>query len=237
MSHQHEHPKSTEKKEADHQIIIVGCGRLGAELALALCRKQENVTIIDANARAFEKLGPDFKGRTVQGEAIDLEVLKRAGIDYTHGFAAVTSSDSVNIVTSRAARDIFQVEHVVARVYNPRKSMIYEKLGLQTIGTSSWGAQRFAQILLHPDLRNVGSAGNGDIQTYEFNVPEEWAGRSIADLVPLDTAIPAAITRGGKTTLPTPSTKLEEQDILQVTATSEGASVLRRQLKYGLEKK
>jgi trk system potassium uptake protein len=233
--HSHHHQETS--KDLDHQIIIVGCGRLGAELALALYRKQENVTIIDANPHSFEKLGPDFKGRTVQGEAVDLEVLKRAGIETAHGFAAVTSSDSVNIVTSRAARDIFQIEHVVARVYNPRKSMIYEKLGLQTIGTSTWGAQRFAQILLHPELRNVGAAGNGDVQIYEFNVPEEWAGKSIANLVPLDHAIPTALTRAGKATLPAPNTALEEQDILQVAATSEGASLLRRQLKFGLEKK
>jgi trk system potassium uptake protein TrkA len=217
-------------------VIVVGSGRLGAELALFLSKKNQKVTIIDVNPRAFEMLGPDFKGRTVQGEAVDLDVLKRAGIEEAHGFAAVTSTDSVNIVTARAARDLFHVEHVIARIYHPHKAMIYEKLGIQTIATSTWGALRFAQFLLHPSLRVVGSAGNGDVQIYEFTVPAQCGGKALATIVPTEQAMATAVTRGGKTILANPSTILEEQDIVQVAATSEGATLLRGKLNGGQPK-
>lgn len=229
MTHEHPH-QSTHSEHHKDQVVVVGSGRLGAELALTLSEKKLHVTIIDVNPRAFEMLGPEFKGRTVQGEAVDLEVLKRAGIEEAHAFAAVTSSDSVNIVTARAARDIFHVEHVIARIYHPHKAMIYEKLGLQAIATSTWGAQRFAQVLLHPGLRVVGSAGNGDIQIYEFAVPAQCDGQSLASLIPAEQATATAVTRGGKTVLANSTTTLEEQDIVQVAATSDGAALLRRKL-------
>lgn len=213
-----------------HQIIIVGCGRVGVELARSLSQKQHAVTVVDSNARAFDRLGPDFAGRTVQGQAIDQDVLKRAGIETAHALAAATSSDSINVVAARVARDIFHVEHVVARIYNPRRAAIYERLGLQTVASSSWGAQRIEQLILHSELENVGAAGNGDVQFYEIDVPDEWAGRSMADLVPGDHAIPMALTRGGATCLPNTGFTLQAHDLLQVSATAEGALILRRRL-------
>ncbi len=220
-----------------YQIIILGCGRVGVELARSLSEKKQIVSVVDSNARSFDRLGPDFTGRTVQGTAIDQDVLKRAGIETADAFAAVTSSDSINVVAARVARDIFHVEHVVARVYNPRRATIYERLGLQTVASSSWGAQRIEQLILHTELRNVGSAGNGDVQIYEISISAEWAGRPIPELVPGEHAIANALTRGGKTNLPTRDTVLQEQDILQVSATAEGASILRQRLKANGEKK
>jgi trk system potassium uptake protein TrkA len=214
-----------------HQrIIIVGCGRLGVELALSLSRKKHTITVVDANPKAFDRLGPDFVGRTVQGEAVDQEVLARAGLKDANAFAAVTSSDSVNIVTARIARDIYNVEHVVARIYNPNKAMIYEKFGIQSVATTSWGAQRFEQIILHFGLRNLGSVGNGDIQLYELNIPADWDGKPVTELVPTDQVALGAITRGGKSQIPPANLILQEHDILQVSATSQGAGLLRQRL-------
>lgn len=218
-----------------HQIIILGCGRVGVELARSLSEKKQIVSVVDSNARSFDRLGPDFTGRTVQGTAIDQDVLKRAGIETADAFAAVTSSDSINVVAARIARDIFHVEHVVARVYNPRRAAIYERLGLQTVASSSWGAQRIEQLILHSELENVGAAGNGDVQFYEIEVPDEWAGRSMVELVPAEQAIPIALTRGGKTCLPNSVFTLQAHDLLQVSATAEGASVLRKRLKINGE--
>lgn len=212
-------------------IIIVGCGRVGVELALSLAHKKHTVVVIDASQRAFDRLGPDFVGRTVQGEAVDQEVLARAGIQEADAFAAVTSSDSINIVTSRVARDIYHVEHVIARIYSPNKAIIYEKLGLQTVATTSWGAQRFEQLILHSDLHTLGSVGNGDIQLYEFIVPADWAGKLLTDLIPAEQVLAGALTRGGKSVLPTPGLKLQEHDIVQVSATTPGATLLRQRLK------
>jgi trk system potassium uptake protein TrkA len=105
------------------------------------------------------------------------------------------------------------------------------------VASSSWGAQRIEQLILHTELQNVGSAGNGDVQIYEISISAEWAGRSITELAPAEHAIANALTRGGKTTLPTRDTVLQEHDILQVSATAEGASILRQRLKANGEKK
>jgi len=211
-------------------IVIVGCGRVGAELALSIYQQNHNVAIVDSNPRAFDKLGPDFRGRTVQGEAIDRDVLRRAGIENADAFAAVTTSDTVNIVAARVARDIFHVPHVVARVYNPRRAPIYEKLGLQTIASSSWGAKRIEQLILHSSLQSVYTAGHGEVQIYEISVPHEWDGRPLANLVPEPHARVIALARGGRASLPNPDILLQAHDILQVSATDAGAALLRRRL-------
>ena len=209
------------------QIIIVGCGRVGAELTLSLNRQGHTVSVVDINPRAFDRLGPEFRGRTVLGECIDQDVLKRAGIEAADALAAVTSSDSVNLVCSRIARDFFHIKHVVARVYNPVRMPIYEKLGLQTIASSSWGARRMEQILLHPELQSIYSLGHGEVQIYEIIVPEAWSGRKISELVPAENAIPISIVRGGRACLPDRETVLQAHDLLQVSATPEVATHLR----------
>ena len=224
----------TEKHSEDtrqENIIIIGCGRVGAELAVSISRQKHQVTVIDTNARAFDRLGPDFRGRTVQGEAIEQEVLKRAGIESAHGLAAVTTSDGVNFVAARVARDIFHVEHVVARIYNPRRAPIYEKLGIQTVASSSWGAQRIEQLILHSGLRSVFSAGNGEVQLYEISVPEEWAGHSLDDLLSGTNAAPMALTRGGRASLPGRDLVLKFQDLVNLSATSESAVLLESRLR------
>jgi trk system potassium uptake protein TrkA len=216
------------KKE---HIIIVGCGRVGQELALSVHRQGYNVAVMDANQNAFDRLGLDFAGRTVQGDALDRDALKRAGIDTAHGLAAVTSSDSANIITARVARDVFKIDHVVARVYDPARAPIYEMLGLQTVASSSWGAQRMEQLLLHPGLQSVYSAGNGEVQIFEVIVPETWQGRTLGELVPASSAVAAAVTRGGRGLLPAPDFVLMADDVLQVSATAEGAASLRQRLR------
>jgi trk system potassium uptake protein TrkA len=214
----------------NEQIIIVGCGRVGVELAQSVYRQGHNVAVMDYNARAFDRLGPEFRGRTVLGDALDYDALKRAGIETAHGLAAVTASDSANIVTGRIARDIFKVEHVVARVYDPVRAPIYEMLGLQTVASTSWGAQRIEQLLLHPGLQNLYVAGNGEVQIYEITVPDSWKDRRLSDLVPAGSALPAAVSRGGHALLPAGDFLLQPGDVLLVSATTEGASVLRGRL-------
>ena len=210
-------------------IIIVGCGRVGVELALSLYQNHL-VSIIDQNARSFDRLGLYFSGRTVQGHAMDRTVLERAGIETVNAVAAVTSSDNVNAIIARIARDIYHVNRVVARIYNPRRAPIYEKLNLQTVSSSSWGAHRIEQLLIHPGMQSVSSAGNGEVQVYELTVPSEWNGRKISDLVPMEHAIPVALARNGKGILPRAEIVLEAQDILQVSSTPEGVKILRERV-------
>lgn len=210
-------------------IIIVGCGRVGVELALALHHKHQ-VSVIDRNLNSFDRLGLHFSGRTVQGHAMDRTTLERAGIETAQALAAVTSSDNVNAIVARIAQDIYRVKRVVARIYNPRRAPIYEKLNLQTVSSSSWGAHRIEQLLVHPGMQCVSSAGNGEVQVYELTVPSEWNGRKISDLVPMDFAIPVALARNGKGILPHPETLLELQDILQVSSTPAGVNILRERI-------
>jgi trk system potassium uptake protein TrkA len=212
-------------------IVIVGCGRVGMELAQSVAAQGYPVAVMDSNPKAFDRLGSSFRGRMVQGDALDQEALKRAGIEGAHGLAAVTSSDSANIVTARIARDIYKVAHVVARVYDPARGPIYERLGLQTIASSSWGARRIEQLLLHPGLQSVVTAGNGEVQVYEIAVPDAWDGRRLGDLLPAGEALPVALARGGRALLPEANTPLQAQDFLHVSATGAGAARLRELLR------
>ena len=155
-------------------------------------------------------------------------MLKRTGVKDAFAFAAVTNSDSVNIVTARIARDIYHLPHVIARIYNPRCMPIYEKLGLQTVSSSSWGAQRIEQLILHPGLHSVYSAGNGEVQIYEIIISDEWHGHKLSELVPPKEAITVAIARGGRASLPAPDTILQVHDVLQISATDEGAALLQQ---------
>lgn len=211
------------------RIIIVGCGRVGVELALSLA-DEHVVTVIDTNAQAFDRLGADFRGRTVQGEGFDEEVLRRAGIETTDALAAVTSSDNVNVVVARMAREVYHIDRVVARVYQPRRIPTYEKFGLQTVASSSWGANRIAQLLVHPGLQSIGSVGNGEVQIYEITVPEAWRGRRLDELLPEGQAIGAAFARGGRGELPDPGLVLQPRDVLHVSVTRDGLTELRRRI-------
>jgi trk system potassium uptake protein len=210
-------------------IIIVGCGRVGVELALAL-HQNHAVSVIDRNLRSFDRLGLHFSGRTIQGHGMDRTALERAGIETAHALAAVTSSDNVNAIVARVAQEIYHVKRVVARIYNPRREPIYEKLNLQTVSSSSWGAHRIEQLLIHPGMQSVSSAGNGEVQVYELTVPWEWSGRKISELVPMEYAIPVALARNGKGILPRAEIILEPQDILQVSSTTEGVKILRERV-------
>jgi trk system potassium uptake protein len=211
------------------KVIVVGCGRVGAELALSL-QRDHLVTVIDPDPRAFARLGSSFSGRAVQGEGLDRNALVRAGIESADALAAVTDSDNVNVIVARVAHEIFHIPHVATRVYNPRRLPIYERLNLQTVASSSWGAHRIEQLLVHPSVQSLVSAGNGEVQIYEVRIPEEWAGRKLAELIPAECAIAVSLIRAGKGLLPYPGMILEAEDVLQVSATAEGLNMLRERV-------
>ncbi len=211
-------------------IIVVGCGRLGAELAMSLSRQNYNVAIIDSDPQAFQRLDPNFRGQAVEGEGLDQDSLERAGIKQAYGFAAVTTLDSINIITCRIARDIYHVSRVVARLYNPTRATIYQKLNLQTVASSSWAAQRVEQTILNPGLQSVYSAGNGEVHLYELIIPEALAGKKINDVLPSGDSVVSGLTRAGRAQLPKGNESLEAHDILLVTATAQGAAALQKLL-------
>ena len=217
-------------------FIVVGCGRVGAELALRLYRSGHQVVVVDQSETSFNRIHPDFRGRTVAGEALRSDVLERAGIKEADGLAAVTNSDTLNAAVSHAARTIYKVPMVVCRNYDPRLRAMLEIFGLQIVSSTSWGAQRTEELLTSVTSRAVFSAGNGEVEIYELAVPEAWTGRSWNELCSSNReAILVALTRAGRAMLPTMQTKLEAGDMLNVSATFDGIKTLRALIDSGTE--
>jgi len=216
-------------------LIVVGCGRLGSELAYRLFKKGHKVAVVDVKDESFINLPADFSGRTIEGEALDRDVLRRAGIEKANGFAAVTSSDTTNTVIAHIAKTHYNIPNVVVRNYDPRWRSLYEAFNLQVVGSSSWGAQRIEELLYYNEMRTVFSAGNGEVEVYEFSVPESWAGRRLAELLPDHGCAPSALTRAGHAILPQLDTVLHPGDVLLVSATFDGIEALRRRTRDGQE--
>ena len=212
-------------------FIVVGCGRVGAELCYHLFKGGHQVVVVDVNKESFNRLHPDFRGRTLEGEGLAEGVLERAGIREADGLAAVTNSDTLNAVVAHAARTIYDVPNVVARNYDPNLRPIIEAFGLQTVGSTSWGAQRVEELLMNPTQRMVYSADNGEVEVYEVQIPEEWHGRSVGELLqPLKECYPVALSRAGKSSLPTLETPLQSGDLFNFSSTFEGMRAMMARL-------
>jgi len=212
-------------------FIIVGCGRVGAELCYHLFKRGHQVVVVDINKEAFNRLHPDFRGRTLEGEGLAEGVLERAGIHEADGLAAVTNSDTLNAVVAHAARIIYNVPNVVARNYDPNLRSVIEAFGLQTVGSTYWGAQRVEELLMNPSQRMVYSAGNGEVEVYELQIPEEWDGRTLGELLEsLKQCYPVALSRAGHSLLPDPAMRLQTGDMLDISSTFEGIGELTTRL-------
>ena len=219
-------------------FIVVGCGRVGAELCYHLFRNGHQVVAVDINKESFNRLHPDFRGRTLEGEGLAEGVLDRAGIREADGLAAVTNSDTLNAVVAHAARTIFNVPNVVARNYDPNLRPIIEAFGLQTVGSTYWGAQRVEELLMNPSQRMVYSAGNGEVEVYEVKISQEWEGRTLAELLePLMNCYPVAVSRAGNSFLPDPAFRLQKDDLIDVSSTFEGIGALTARLSQKPEAK
>src|ERR1044071_7851878 len=133
-------------------IIIMGCGRVGSQVSQLLVQHGHAVTVIDHDANALARLGTDFKGKVVRGLGFDRNALIEAGVETAEGFIAASSSDNANIVAARIARTMFRVPRVVARLYDPVRAEVYQRLGLTTISSTSWGAERIVEVVTHTDL-------------------------------------------------------------------------------------
>jgi trk system potassium uptake protein TrkA len=212
-------------------VIVVGCGRVGGDLAYRLFKKGHKVVVVDLSPESFQNLPEDFRGRFVEGHAMNLDVLRRAGIEKTDALAAVTSSDSINAVIAQLASAEFNVPTVVVRNYDSRWRSMHELFGLQLVSASSWGAQRIEELLYQQETHTVFSAGNGEVELYEFSIEGEWHGRTFAELLPEKDCIPVALTRAGRAVLPGMDTRLEEGDVVLVSATMEGSEKLHQSLR------
>jgi len=212
------------------KVVIIGCGRLGAELASRLFQAGHEVSVIDKDSASFAKLPANFEGRLNEGEAINRDILHRSGIEKADTVAAVTDSDVLNAVVGHLARSFYNVPNVVVRNHDPRYRPIHEAFGLQAVSAMSWGAQRIEELLYDADVRAVFSAGNGEVEIYEVAVPEGWSGHTIGELMSTTTCIAVSVTRAGRAVLPSPNMVLETGDVLHISATLEGVDALRKRM-------
>ncbi len=209
-------------------VIVVGCGRLGSELAYRLFQQGHQVIVVDSVEQSFERLKPDFRGRTVTGEALSKEVLERAEIDKAEGLAAVTNSDTLNAVVAHTARTIYKVPHVVVRNYDPNLRPVLEAFGFQIVSSTAWGAQRIEELLGGAAVHTIYSTGNGEVKIYELVVPENWNGHKLGELLgKAELCLPVALTRAGRSSLPAADTVLETGDVLNISTTKIGIAALR----------
>lgn len=216
-------------------FIVVGCGRVGAELSLRLFKNGHQVVAVDSDKRAFNRIHPDFRGRTVEGEALSIDTLECAGMDKADGVAVVTNSDTMNAVIGQAVRVHYpQVKQVIVRNYDPAMRAMLEAFGLQIVSSTAWGAERVQELLIDPSFRAVFSAGNGEVELYEMSITPKWEGKTISELLgDCKDTICAALTRAGRAELPTHVAVLKNGDILTVSATLEGVKILRARIQEG----
>jgi trk/ktr system potassium uptake protein len=199
-------------------IVIMGCGRVGSTLAHILEDQGHSVAVIDQEADAFRRLGPGFKGRKVTGSGFDRDVLVDAGIEEATAFAAVSSGDNSNIIAARVARESFGIQRVAARIYDPRRAEVYQRLGIPTVATVRWTADQMLRTLMPDGADALWRDPTGKIVLAEVAYSERWLGEKVKLIEQSIGARIAFLSRLGQAIIPEPGTVLQEGDLLQVMA-------------------
>jgi trk system potassium uptake protein len=197
-------------------IVIMGCGRVGATLAQSLEDQGHSVAIIDQNPAAFRRLGSHFNGRRITGIGFDRDTLREAGIEEAGAFAAVSSGDNSNILAARVARETFGVENVAARIYDPRRAEVYQRLGIPTVATVRWTANQMLRRLLPSGAEPLWRDPSGTIQLAEVHVDSAWVGQRVQRLEEAAGVRVAFLTRLGEGLLGTEDTVIQEGDLVHV---------------------
>lgn len=206
----------------------MGCGRVGSSLARSLERQGHDVAIIDQEESAFRRLGSGFEGRRVTGVGFDRDTLIEAGIQDAYAFAAVSSGDNSNILAARVARETFGVEHVVARIYDPGRAEVYQRLGIPTVATVKWTADQMLRRLLPQGHVPEFTDPSGKVVLAEVPVNPAWVGHRVTDLEDAAGGRVAFLTRLGAGMLPGPDTVYQEGDLLHVTTMIDNLAVVER---------
>jgi len=197
------------------KVVIMGCGRVGAELTVQLAKAGHEVVIIDKRKEAFDRLPPEFHARTVVGVGFDREVLEEAGIKDADAFVAVSSGDNSNIVSARVAREHYHVPNVIARIFDPRRAEIYERLNIPTVASVRWTAKQIMLMLSHAREEMKESLGS-DLFRMRIDVPPHLVGQPVSALTADKKVLVAGVERGGKGFIPDASSTFQEGDIAQV---------------------
>jgi trk system potassium uptake protein len=207
-------------------FVIMGCGRVGSTLALSLESQGHDVAVIDQNASAFRRLGTTFEGKRVTGIGFDRDTLTEAGIESTYAFAAVSNGDNSNILAARVARETFGVEHVVARIYDPGRAEVYQRLGIPTVATVRWTADQMLRRLLPQGSVPEHTDPSGRVVVAEVPVHTSWIGRPLTQIEDVAGARVAYLTRLGEGVVPEKDMVYQDGDLVHlVTAAASLATV------------
>jgi trk system potassium uptake protein len=217
-------------------VVIMGCGRVGSALARSLEDREHTVSVIDSNPDAFRRLGPSFNGTKVTGIGFDQDVLARAGVEKADAFAAVSSGDNSNIIAARVARETFGIQQVVARIYDPGRAEVYQRLGITTVATVRWTADQVLRRILpagaEPDFRDP----SGTIRVDHVPVNESWIGRRTVTFQEQSGSRIAWIDRLGEGMIPTRESVMQEGDLLHLVMREENADRVYEVFNDGPEK-
>jgi trk system potassium uptake protein len=208
-------------------VVIMGCGRVGSTLAHSLEKRGHSVAVIDQNPDSFRRLGADFNGLTITGIGFDRNVLVAAGVERADGFAAVSNGDNSNIISARLARETFGVQRVVARIYDAKRAEVYERLGIPTVATVRWTADRMLRHLVpEQGMVEVFRDATSTISIIDVPVHPDWIGRPLRAMEEVTGARVAYLMRFGIGTLPTPSTVVQDGDQIFMLVTDEMAAAV-----------
>lgn len=211
----------------------MGCGRVGSSLAIELENAGHSVAIIDILRDAFRRLGSDFKGRTVLGVGFDRDTLLEAGIEEAQAFAAVSNGDNSNILAARVARESYGVTNVVARIYDPGRAEIYQRLGIPTVATVIWASDQILRRIAPEGTRSEWRDATGTVQLLEVHPHLDWYGRPISELEAATQARVAFITRLGEGLTPEAQTVLQDGDLIHMTVINEKMAIAEESLAKG----
>ncbi|MEI7615121.1 MAG: TrkA family potassium uptake protein [Actinomycetota bacterium] len=209
------------------QIIIMGCGRVGSQTANLLSEAGHSISVIDIDKKSFERLGKNFKGKKILGFGYDKEVLENAGIEEADAFAALSPGDNRNIVGALIAKKEYKVPIVVARIYDPVRAVVYNKLGITTISPTRWGANKIKELICYNDINSQLSLGNGEVEVIEIEAPHGLAGFTYEKINAPGEIMVTAVTRLGRAFVPVVGTEIKENDVMVITVASESISKLK----------
>lgn len=207
----------------------MGCGRVGATLATQLEQQGHSVAVLDQNPDSFRRLPEEFSGQRVTGLGFDRDALSQAGIEDAYGFAAVSSGDNSNVLSARVARETYHVENVVARIYDPRRAEVYERLGIPTVATVRWTADQVLRRMMPGAAADFRDA-SGQVSLVQMDVHSGWIGRPLGALDAASGARTAYLTRRGSAVLPEEGSVLQDGDLLHVLTRTEDVEAARRVL-------
>ena len=206
-------------------VVVVGCGRVGSGLASTLESEGHTVAVIDKRPQAFARLPTGFQGRRIVGIGFDRSRLLEAGIEQAAAVAAVTNGDNSNIVVARVAREAFQVERVVARIYDPQRAAVYQRLGIATVAPALWTTERVLRRLMPDALAVEWVDPSAKVSLVERTFGNAWAGRRVLEAETSGIRI-VAVSRLGSAMLPTPDLVVQEGDVVYLAVAHDAISHL-----------